>query len=271
LDVSAFTTTDELAPTDARALDAYRPSLRAWTWRHPEWWVLTLSALAWLETLALMSTRGSHDGSGSAMPGMAMTASAGPAHPLALGASLIGGWTLMVATMMLPLTIGPLRAVAERSLWRRRQRAIAEYVVGFLGVWLLAGAALLVLAYALRALGWSSARTPAWVLPVGLGSAAAWQLTPYKRRALRACHRAAPLAPSGVRAVQDCVRYGASSARSCLASCGIAMVALTLGDASLVAMIVVTGVVLAECYAIRPRATASAALLAAVAAGALLA
>ena len=268
--MSASITTDELARAGApRAVDAYRPSFRAWTWRHPEWWVLALSAAAWLETLALISTPSSQGGPAASMAGMAMTASSGAAHASTLGARTLGGWTLMVTTMMLPLTIGPLRAVAERSLWRRRQRAIGEYLVGFLGVWLLAGVTLLGVRSAFVSLGWPSARAPTWVLPAGLGLAAAWQLTPYKRRALRACHRAVPLAPSGARAVRDCVRYGASSARSCLVSCGIAMVALTLGGASLAAMLLVAGVVVVECYAIRPRALVSAGVLALVAAGAL--
>jgi hypothetical protein len=268
--VSASITTDELARTGAvHAVGAYRPSLRAWTWRHPEWWVLALSALAWLETLALMSAPGSRAGPATAMLGMAMTATSSSAHASTLDAPTMGGWTLMVATMMLPLTIGPLRAVAERSLWRRRQRAIAEYLVGFLAVWLLAGVALVILRTALAMLGWPSVRASVWALPAGLGLAAVWQLTPYKRRALRACHRAAPLAPSGARAVRDCVRYGVSGARSCLVSCGIVMAGLTLGRASPATMLLVAGVVVAECYAIRPRALLSAGALALVAVGAL--
>jgi hypothetical protein len=260
--VSASTTTDELT----RAVGRHRPTLRAWTWRHPEWWVLSLSALAWLETLALMSTPGGRAGGSAAMAGMEMTWRAGTPRASSLGVTTMSGWTLMIATMMLPLTIGPLRAVAERSLWRRRQRAIAEYLGGFIGVLLLAGVALLGARATLLALGWS---TPAWTRPVGLSLAAAWQLTPYKRRALRACHRTAPLAPRGARAVRDCVRYGASGACSCLVSCGVAMAALTLGGASLMTMLPVTGVVLAESYAIRPRALVSAGALALVAGGAL--
>lgn len=223
--------------------------------------MLALSGLAWLETIALMTAGGSPRGGSArggsaarmAMPGMAMPGPSSTARGWTLGA-----WALMVVAMMLPLTIGPLRSTAARSLWRRRRRAIVEYLAAFVAVWLLAGCVVIA---ASVVVGPSREHVSRWALPAGLVLAAAWQVTPWKRRALRACHRTAPLAPSGWRAVRDCLRYGADTARSCLRSCGIAMAALALGAASLTTMLVVTSVVVVECYSLRPRAAASAGVL----------
>ncbi len=235
--------------------------------------MLALSALAWLETVALMTAGGAASaniaaGSGAAMTGMAMSGATGSS--VSAGGSTLAAWSLMVAAMMLPLTIGPLRTTATRSLWRRRQRAIVEFLAAFVGVWALVGGALLAIDALAVELGWTDAHGAPLALAAGLALASAWQLTPWKRRALRACHRSLPLAPRGWRAVRDCLRYGASTARSCLASCGIAMAALALGGASLATMLVVTAVVIAECYATRPRPIASAAVLAVLAGATLL-
>ncbi len=267
--MSVSTTTAELTRAGApRGLEEYRPSVRAWARWHPEWWALTLSALAWLEILGLTFARpgdGSEHGAMATMPGMTMGARPGSAGAATIGAGALGLWMLMVAAMMLPLAIGPLRTVAERSLWRRRQRAIVEYLVGFAGVWTIAGIALLSVRATLIASGSMPVGTSAPVLAGGLALAAAWQLTPYKRRALRACHRPVPLAPSGARAVRDCVAYGASGACSCLVSCGVAMGALVIGGSSLAPMLAVSAVAIAECYAVRQHARASTAALALVA------
>jgi hypothetical protein len=48
-------------------------------------------------------------------------------------------WMLMVAAMILPLQIDGVRRIAEYSLWSRRHRAIAGYLVGYLIVWAAAG------------------------------------------------------------------------------------------------------------------------------------
>jgi predicted metal-binding membrane protein len=71
----------------------------------------------------------------------------------------------------------------------------------------------------------------------GFAAAALWQLTPVKRWALRACHRAMPLAPQGWRAEMDCLRYGSTMGGYCLASCGVLMLACSLAGHSLPAML----------------------------------
>ena len=87
------------------------------TWRHPEWWALALSTAAW----AWMLANSGH-------------------HAHAYGDAL-KGWMVMSVAMMLPMVIEPIRLTAERSFWHRRHRAIAGFLAGYLGLWLLAGVA----------------------------------------------------------------------------------------------------------------------------------
>ena len=82
-------------------------SFRRFGWRHPEWWTLGLSALAWVSLLSHEPDAEGH-------------------HQLHYyhGASTLNGsmllrelwlWVLMVAAMMLPLLVTPVRVVAARS------------------------------------------------------------------------------------------------------------------------------------------------------------
>ena len=85
-------------------------------WRHPEWWTLAISAAAWLLILGTSevgnATHGAHGARVSAVA---------PNNPLVDA----GAWLIMIAAMMLPLCVATIRATADRSLWRRRHRAIA--------------------------------------------------------------------------------------------------------------------------------------------------
>src|SRR6476620_12211696 len=106
-------------------------SFRRFGWRHPEWWTLGLSALAWVSLLSDEPAKGHHQ------------------HHYYHGASMLNVsmllrelwlWVLMIVAMMLPLLVTPVRVVAARSLWRRRHRAIASFLVGYLATWLVVGA-----------------------------------------------------------------------------------------------------------------------------------
>ena len=185
------------------------------------------------------------------------TASAAPGAPT--------DWTLpmfmlMAIAMMLPATTESVRLAAAFSLWRRRGRAIAEWIIAFSAVWLVAGAAIL----GARKLAIHSGLLHPGRLPmaVGLLVAAIWQLTPIKRLALNGCHRTRPLAPCGLRADRDCVLYGAMIGRECLISCGPMMAAMTLGDGNqAILMVGMTSIVLAERFRHRaPRRSSAAAL-----------
>jgi|SRR5579859_785036 len=203
-----------------------RVSTAAVRWCWPEWWSLALSAVAWLVLVghALLDPTGHHP------PGRA---------------EIIGIWLLMVLAMMVPLQRFSIRLTATRSLWRRRERAIAGFLVGYLSPWLIVGASV-------AALDVSATRNP-WLGGLGFAIAAVWQLTPAKATALRACHRSVPLAPHGWRADRDCFRFGWLTGKGCLVSCWALMLACVLAGHSLAAMACVSVIAFAERYAIRPR------------------
>ena len=189
-------------------------------WRHPEWWALALSAGAWLVMLA-------H-----------------PAHHAHAYGAVLRNWMVMSVAMMLPMVIDPMRLAAERSFWHRRHRAIAGFLLGYLGLWLLAGvvASLIVVPHGMqnRAAG------------IALAVAAAWQLTRWKRRGLHGCHRSMPLAPRGWRADRDCMRFGVMIGTRCMLSCWALMLACSVSGHALALTAIVTAVGLAERYMMKP-------------------
>ena len=142
-------------------------------------------------------------------------------------------WLPMVAAMMLPLTLPPLTYLHVRSLARRRLRAEALFLQGYLMAWLVAGAALPLLA----------PMPAAWAA----GMALAWQLTPAKQRCLNGCHRLPRLAVFGWRAERDALAYGLRQGGYCVGACWALMLpTLLLEHGHLLAMAAVTLFVLAE-------------------------
>jgi predicted metal-binding membrane protein len=236
------------------------PSWERFVWRYPEWWSLGLSAIAWL--LLIVST-------GSGM-GHQRALHHQPDHPMA--ASLSGAvyrwlaetasWQLMVVAMMVPLVLVSIRTTATRSLRVRRTRGVWGFLIGYLGSWLVIGAVCLTLLVALNLGAWSPAPVFA---AIGFSVAAAWQLAPLKRRALRGCHRTAPLAPRGWKADCDCMRYGWMIGLRCIVSCWAMMLACLLAGHSLAAMVSVTIIAVAERYGLRPNFRLTAAALAGLA------
>ncbi len=209
---------------------------RRLVWLHPHCWAIVLCAAAW-SWLAVRWWNSHHT------------------H----GLSLLD-WMLMVAGMMLPLVFDHLRVAAARSLWPRRHRAMVAFLCGYAGVSLLVGLALssLVTVTGIMAHGGG----PPWAVAAALGLAAAWQLSPLKRRALSACHRTVPLAPRGWRADRDCVWYGWTIGRTCFVSCAGLMLACVVAGHSLPAMLAATAVARAERVSVRADAWRTCAALA---------
>jgi hypothetical protein len=143
-------------------------------------------------------------------------------------------WMLMVAAMMLPLQIDKVRLTAERSLWSRRHRATAGYLLGYLGVWAALGVPL---SWAFTQL--HIAHRIDWRLgtAIGLLAAAAWLLSPWKQVAARMCHRTATLSVSGWEADRDCVSFGWISGCGCALNCWPLMLVCWLSGHSFVAML----------------------------------
>jgi predicted metal-binding membrane protein len=206
--------------------------LRRAAWPHPEWWALALSAAAWIDLVA--GSAGS-PGGGHAAHGSVLT--------------VTSRWSIMVIAMMFPLVVGSIRTTAERSLWSRRHRAIIVFLAGYLATWLAAGVALHLAITTVDISRW----VPSSLLAaVAFALAAAWQFGVPKWRAVRACHRAARLAPHGWRADCDCGRYGWMVGRQCVMSCGPLMLALQLTSHSVPILLSISALTLFERYAGKP-------------------
>jgi predicted metal-binding membrane protein len=156
---------------------------------------------------------------------------------------LAAGWALMIAAMMSPLLIVPLRHVQERSFAKRRARATLLFTAGYVAVWMAAGLGLQAIALAAR---WAE---PAPLMCLGLAAAIAllWQVSPAKQWCLNRCHRQPHLAAFGAAADRDAVGYGLANGVSCVGACwALMLLPLFLVQAHLLAMAAVTLFILAE-------------------------
>jgi predicted metal-binding membrane protein len=209
--------------------------LRRIAWNHPEWWVVAIAAAVWV-FMAGMAFPGAADPHAGHSGHAAMAAGGGHGH----GAF---GMVAMVVAMMLPLTLANVRHVAWSSLWRRRHRAIAAFLVGYLAVWILVQAGIAG-AWGLMAsfTGWERAGIVAMV------AAVLWEVSPIKRQRRHRCHRTVPLAPRGWRADADCARYGVTTGLSCVTMCWALMAACAAFAHSFPVMIVLFGVQLSGRY-----------------------
>jgi predicted metal-binding membrane protein len=165
-------------------------------------------------------------------------------------------WMWMIVAMMLPVDLNAVRLTANRSLWRRRHRAIAGFLAGYLAPWIPPGLAV------------ARLRQPTWThTPLAaalcLAGAALWQRTPMHRRALAACHRSQPLAPVGWRADRDCLRFGGIIGAACLWGSWPLMLGCAFTGHSLIAMLsgMAIGFVERWSFAPRPRAVMAATLV----------
>jgi hypothetical protein len=223
-----------------------------------EWWIPAASLAGWIWLVAAGDARGF----------AGLCASGGPIGRLigewraGILAGDVAGCLLMslamTLAMMLPLTIDAQRYVALRSFPWRRARALGGWLIGYLVPWL---AVTWIVSLALMTLVGPAARP--WVAAVGFLVAAAWQMTPAKAWALRACHRTRPLEPSGVRADASCLLFGARVGAACMASCGPMMLAAMASPWPTLARAGVFVVALRERYVWRPPIRATALALAA--------
>jgi Predicted metal-binding integral membrane protein (DUF2182) len=225
--------------------------LRPLLWRCPEFWVLVLSAAAWMFFVVdafwyrPLAEANSHMWMGHMYHTVPPS---GILHALYGAVSaVILHWPMMIAAMMFPLLVGQLRVVAARSLWARRNRAMAFFLLGYTFPWLLYGLTV----EACRQTHALSSFSP--LLPLCFLLTAAWQLSPLKRRSLVGCHLTMPLAPSGWRSDFDCCRYGIRIAMSCWLSCWVLMLTCVAAHHALWAMLVVTGVAWLERLLRQPR------------------
>jgi predicted metal-binding membrane protein len=176
---------------------------------------------------------------------------------LAGGLALLGAWQVMTAAMMLP---GTLPAVLRISGARAQIAFIATYAAA----WTCFAVVAFVGDMGLHALvhGWSVAARYENLIPAAiLGTAAAYQLSPWKAANLAACRlphlwgsgssplvgrwRAAPEGPSG--GLGDALKAGITYSRQCLVSgWALMLIMFSAGVADLVWMAALALVMLAE-------------------------
>ncbi len=163
---------------------------------------------------------------------------AGPGTSPGSLASYAITWTVMMIAMMLP---SAMRSVLEQSGAGRR----TAFAAGYLAVWVLAGP----LGYAALRLGrlqsgffgWDRAGRP--TAATVLLAAAAFDLTPLKRRSLMRCGARWPAAE----ARRSALRRGLTHGGSCLVCCaGLTVALFALGEMSVTWMAVLTAVIAAQ-------------------------
>lgn len=158
-------------------------------------------------------------------------------------AQLASGSALMIAAMMLPLIIAPLRHVRDRSFARQRARATILFTAGYAVVWMIVAVVLQLIAVAAR---WAA---PAPLLCFGLAvvTAILWQVSPTKQWCLNRCHRRPHLAAFGAAADRDALNFGLTNGASCAGSCwALMLLTFLISQGQTLAMIAVTFFVFAE-------------------------
>lgn len=209
--------------------------------------ILAISGLAWALLLA-------GPGQMAAMQHCAMSLpTAGESvkmwlamHPLA---SVMGGWGLMVMAMMLPKLRVPIQYIYDRSLRRMRFLSIVSFVLGYLGVWMVAGIvlnALVILAtYHIPGRGLCT-------LLAGFVTLI-WQCSPAKQGCLNRGHMHPALAAFGPAAIVDAFRFGAVHGTWCVgAGWALMMFPLLVPVGHLIAMFLVALIMVSE-HLERPR------------------
>jgi predicted metal-binding membrane protein len=152
----------------------------------------------------------------TASPSEAIASRLGAALTVASPVALAFAWSAMLAAMMPPLLAAQLRHVLARTLTRRRIRAVMLFLLGYLLMWLMAGAVLTLASLLLGSVAIAAAVPPSAAAAL---IAVFWQATPLKQSSLNRCHGKPPLAAFGLRAEADAFGYGAAHGAWCIGSC----------------------------------------------------
>lgn len=172
--------------------------------------VLLVSGLAWLAVVT------SPDQS---CHGPALHFGDSVAASLRALASMASGWFVMLVAMMLPMTLHALYQIRLSSLAARRGRSSGLFLVGYLSIWMIAGAVLVSIELGAKGLAPGS-YLPALVVAV---IAVVWQASPFKQECLNRCHSHRTPAAFGLAADWDALRAGLDHGRWCVGSCWATM------------------------------------------------
>lgn len=159
-------------------------------------------------------------------------------------APLLIAYLAMLAAMMAPLLILPLREVSDRAVPGARTGATALFAAGYGLPWL-AAAPLFALAVLWLQTGQLAAT--AWGLAVPLIAVLGWHLAPLRQRALNRCHRRQTGFVGHDGGQAGVVRAGLGQGGACLAACAPLMLwAMAQQGWHLPAMALVAGFVWTE-------------------------
>jgi hypothetical protein len=173
---------------------------------HPEWCAVALAAGGWLSMLSVSI----------ADPLMLLGRNEMHSLPEAFVHSAV-----MTQAMMAPLVLYQVNRVATFSLWCRRYRAAALFLLGYLSVWTVISTVMMMMGPALaRAVGWRV------MIGVSFGIAFLTVLGYGRQRLVRQCSMTMPLALRGWRADRDCLRFGVLTAQRCVTTCWPLMLAV---------------------------------------------
>jgi predicted metal-binding membrane protein len=154
-----------------------------------------------------------------------------------------GNWLLMLAAMMAPVLIQPLLFIRSSGLARRRTRSTLLFAVGYMAVWMLTGALMILLAAAER----SSGLPPFVCVAAVFVIAFVWQCSPTKQVCLNRCHAFRSLAAFGRAADIDALVFGATQGVWCAGSCWAWMLLpLLLPNGHIMAMAVTAVLIFCE-------------------------
>lgn len=157
--------------------------------------------------------------------------------------SQLAGWLLMVAAMMLPKLIVPILHIWRHSLRRRRLSLSLLFVLGYTGVWMVAGIAMIAAIIALHLL-MPGSYLPAIALSI---IAIIWQCSPVKQLCLNRGHDHRTLAAFGWPAARDALQFGVMHGVWCAGSgWAIMLLPMLLPSGHNFAMILVTFIMLSE-------------------------
>jgi len=157
-------------------------------------------------------------------------------------ASQAAGWLLMLAAMMSPLLVGPVRHVRDRSFARRRVRAVTLFLAGYTAVWTAAGAGLLAVSgWAVSGAAVPGARGEPFAAWAAVVVAVGWQASPAKQRSLNRVHSHPELPAFGRAADVGALRFGLTHAVRCVGTCwALMLLALLVPYGQLAVMAAVT-------------------------------
>lgn len=160
----------------------------------------------------------------------------------------LGGWTLMMAAMMLP-AVAPVAALYVRTFEATPHRRLIEFALGYLVVWAVIGVPAFGVALEVDRLSTSAPWTVRWGVVGVLLVLAVYQLTPLKQLCLKHCR--SPLSQllryAAYRGRLRDLRAGAHHGLYCAGCCWpMFLLLVAVGTMNLGAMLALTAVIVAE-------------------------